>query len=267
MTKIVIGSGWWCSERPDNEVNPGRKKGGDDEVRAVDFFGKWLQTLSRVSRHDSIVVVDSASPVKPPEMLRKNVSWVELPFNARHSTNHLGQWSGWLRSVMAAGSYAICAEADYFVYVEQDCLLSGDGIIDHCISNMDRGLMFGSGQGTPQPLQQSFFIVRKDRLPSFLKNLADLKHKDCELSPEWKFVYASCRPLVLASNLGLLKSPRMKRFALRIARHTSYELLPVHGGRARPLRKEDPFYYFQHGSKEELEDFFATPRDKEAAAA
>lgn len=257
MSRVVVGTGWWCSEIPDADVNPGRKKIGDDEVRAVAFFEKWLESIRRVSMPDEIVVVDSNSPVKPPEALRDKVKWVELPFNARHSTNHLGQWSGWLRSVLAGGSYAICAEADYFVYVEQDCLLSGEGIINHCISNMRRGLMFGSGQGTPQPLQQSFFIVRKDALPGFLKNLADLKHRDCELSPEWKFVFASCRPLVWASNLGLLRTERARNIALRIARHTSYDLLPLHGGRSRPLKENVPFYYFQHGTTEELKDFFS----------
>ena len=121
---------------------------------------------------------------------------------------------------------------------------------------MNKGLMFGSGEGTPQPLQQSFFIVRKDVLSGFIKNLTDLKERDCELSPEWKFVFASWRPLVIASNLGLLKSHRMRRLALRVARKKAFDFLPVHGGRSRPLRTTDEFYYFQHGPTEELKEFF-----------
>jgi len=257
MIKIMVGSGWWCSDVPDAEVNPNRKKLGDDEVRAVSFFEKWLSNLKGVVSADEVVVVDSSSPTKPPEILRSKVRWIELPFNARHSTDHTGRWSGWLRSVLAGGSYAVAAEAEYFVYVEQDCLLSGEGIIDHCISQMSKGMMFGSGEGTPQPLQQSFFIVRKDVLASFLKNLTDLKERDSELSPEWKFVFASWRPLVIASNLGLLHSKRAKEIALRIAQKKAFDFLPVHGGRSRPLRTDDAFYYFQHGTSEELEKFLA----------
>lgn len=257
MMRIMVGSGWWCSEVPDSETNPNRKKLGDDEVRAVSFFEKWLRNLERVASVDEVVVVDSCSPTKPPEDLRSKVRWVELPFNARHSTDHAGRWSGWLRSVLTGGSYAVSAEAEYFVYVEQDCLLSGEGIIEHCISKMTKSMMFGSGEGTPQPLQQSFFIVRKDALAGFLKNLTDLKERDCELSPEWKFVFASWRPLVLASNLGLLRSKRAKKLALKIALRKSFDFLPIHGGRSRPLRTNDPFYYFQHGTSEELQKFFS----------
>jgi hypothetical protein len=254
--RLVIGSGWWCSEAPDTDVNPRRKKLGDDTVRAVAFFETWLDSIRHVATPDEIVVVDSASPSKPAAALRAGVRWIELPFNARHSTDHLGRWSGWLRSVLASGHYAICAEAEYFAYVEQDCLLAGPGVIDHCIDRMRTGLAFGSGEGTPQPLQQSFFIVRQDRLPAFLKNLVDLKDRDCALSPEWKFLFASWRPLVIAANLGLLRSRRMRRIASFLARR-HFDVLPVRGGRTRPLRVEDQFYYFQHGTKDELAQYVA----------
>ena len=249
----VIGTGWWCSDQPDAVVNPGRKKNlGSDTQREVAFFKVWLENIQRICTPDSIVVVDSASPVKPEPELRAQTSWVELPFNARHATDHIGQWSGWTRSVMMSGYYVLATEAKYLVYVEQDCLVNGKGVIERCIAGMKTGLMFGSGDGTPQPIQQSFFLVRRDRLPAFLKNLADLEQKDAELSPEWKFVYATWRPFIIAANLGLMKRRKWRRFAVWLAQRYFFDTLPVGAGRSRPVPFDQPDYYFQHGTEEEI---------------
>lgn len=253
MYTYVIGSGWWCTDADERSINSERKLLGDDEIRAAGFFRLWLDSVRRSTAPAVIVVIDSHAPVKPDPALRAEVAWVELPFNAKHSTKHLGQWSGWMRSVLLSGHYALNSDADYFVYVEQDCLLQGGGIVEHCIAQMTTDLMFGSGEGTPQPLQQSFFIVHRRRLARFLDNLVCLREPDRDLSPEWKFVFASWRPLVIAANLGLMKRRRIRRLALRIARRFFYDHLPIGSGRARPIPTEAPFSYFQHGTAEELQ--------------
>lgn len=250
--RYVIGSGWWCADTDERSINPERKLLGDDAIRGVAFFRIWLASIRRCTSPTAIVVIDSHSPVKPDPELRAEAAWVELPFNAKHSTNHVGQWSGWLRSVLLSGHYALNSDADYFVYVEQDCLLQGKGIIEHCIAHMTTGLMFGSGTGTPQPLQQSFFIIQRQRLARFLDNLVSLRMSDRDLSPEWKFVYASWRPLVLASNLGLLKYSGARHLALWIARRFFYDQLPIGSGRTRPLPASPRYLYFQHGTSEEF---------------
>jgi hypothetical protein len=253
--KYIIGSGWWCADAPERQINPNRKLIGDDSVREVAFFEKWRTAIGAFSSPFAIVVVDSSSPRKPGQDLMDTVSWVELPFNARHSTDHLGQWGGWLRSCMIGANYALIAEADYFVYVEQDCLIGGDGIIEHCISAMTKGIMLGSGEDTPQPIQQSFFILERKRLAAFVKNLADLKADDKDLSPEWKFVYATWRPLVIASNLGLLRREKLRNLAVKIAKRFFYDPLPIQGGRFRPINFSEPFIYFQHGTRDEIATF------------
>jgi len=255
--RYVIGSGWWCADTDERSVNPERKLLGDEAIRGVTFFRIWFDSLRRCTSPMAIAVVDSNSPVKPDLSLREEVFWLELPLNAKHSTNHVGQWSGWMRSVLLSGHYALNSDADYFVYVEQDCLLQGDGIIEHCIEHMKKDLMFGSGEGTPQPLQQSFFILRRQGLGRFLDNLVSLRKTDRDLTPEWKFIYASWRPLVVASNLGLLENPRVRRLALRLARRFFFDHLPVGTGRVRPLPSGARFLYFQHGTSEELATYLA----------
>jgi len=247
-----IGSGWWCSNEDEAVVNPNRKLLGAPSVRAVSFFDIWRESINRNTNPASIVVVDSRSPVKPPEDQRAPFAWVELPFNAKHSVDHLGKWSGWTRSVLVAGQYALASEADYFVYVEQDCLLAGKGIIEHCIQSMDKGIMFGSGDGTPQPLQQSFFIIRRDRLAPFLKNLADIKADDRDFSPEWKFVCATWRPLITLARLKIPNARAARLLAFAIARRFFIDWLPIGTGRSRPLPMTKPYWYFQHGSDTEV---------------
>ena len=258
----IIGSGWWCSAMPDKEINPNRKVLGDDSIRSRNFFRVWRTALAECSCPAEIVVVDSASPTKPEETLMKTVKWIELPFNARHSTDHIGQWSGWTRSVLISGHYALIAESDYFVYVEQDCLLSGHGIIEHCISKMRRGMMFGSGAGTPQPIQQSFFIIKGTHLPGFLANLVNIRQRDSEFSPEWKFVVATCAPFVFCANQGLLKNKRMRRLVLWLAKKLLFERLPVGTGRARPIPNNAKYWYFQHGTAEEITEFQRASGDR-----
>jgi hypothetical protein len=185
-----------------------------------------------------------------------------LPFNAKHATEHLGQWSGWTRSVLLSGHYALNTDADYFVYIEQDCLLQGNGIVDYCISVMTKDLMFGPGDGTPQPLQQSFFIVRRRSLRRFLNNLASLCATDRDLPPEWKFIFSCWRPMVLGANLGIWKRRSIRRVAHRVARCFFYDPLPIGSGRARPIPTNNAYYYFQHGTTEDIEAYLNNGNQK-----
>jgi hypothetical protein len=256
--RYVIGSGWWCSASDDRNINPSRKLLGDDKIRDVEFFDIWLGSIRNVACPEKIVVIDSNSPVKPEIRLRKAVSWVELPLNAKHSTNHTGQWSGWMRSVLLGGHYALVSDAEYFVYVEQDCLLAGEGIIEHCIAGMTTDFMFGSGDGTPQPIQQSFFIIRRRALARFLHNLVRLNKTDRDLPPEWKFVFSTWSGFVLASNLGLLRWHFTRSIVKYISKRIFYDELPIGSGRARPLPKTERYFYFQHGTSEDIAFFSST---------
>lgn len=256
---IVIGSGWWSSDREFAEEFPGRKELGDTVIRSVPFFDLWLDSVRRATGASEIVVVDSAAPLKPSAEKRAQVRWIELPFNARHSTNHSGRWSGWMRSVLVSANYALASDCDYYVYVEQDCLLRGEGILDLCTRNMTSDLMFGSGEGTPQPLQQSFFIVRGRALPRFLANLSTLRQRDCQMAPEWKFVWASSRVLTFLANCGVFRFKLTRKIGLAVARAAGlFDVLPIGSGRARPIPFKSTHFYFQHGSAQEIAQYRAS---------
>lgn len=250
--RYVIGSGWWSTEEEAASVNPKRKDLGDDFIRSPQFFDLWRESIERFTSPERVIVVDSNAPLKPSADAREGVEWVSLPFNAKHATDHLGRWSGWMRSVLVSASYALATECDYFVYVEQDCLLHGENIVEDCVRASRTGISFGSGEGTPQPIQQSFFAVRRDRLLSFVTNLHRLVPNDRDLSPEWKFVCASCAPLVWAANKGLLRTRRRRERALNYAMDRHFDFLPVGTGRTRPIPFDQAQFYFQHGTRDEV---------------
>ncbi|MES0826273.1 hypothetical protein [Ruegeria sp. SCP11] len=250
--RYVIGSGWWSS---DTNVNPKRKNLGDPVIRSVEFFNHWLSAIQRFTSPQEVIVVDSNAPNKPAPDKRSQVQWVSLPFNAKHATDHIGRWSGWTRSVIVSASYAMASDCDYFVYVEQDCLINGTDVIEHCIENMRAGIAFGSGEGTPQPLQQSFFIIRSDLLPGFLSNLCAIRERDCDLSPEWKFLCAVWWPFVVAANLGLFRWRYFRKKCVKFSKGRWFDFLPIGVGRTRPIPFNEEFFYFQHGTRGEVEQF------------
>jgi hypothetical protein len=158
-------------------------------------------------------------------------------------------------------SYALVNESDYWVYVEQDALLYGPEIVEHCIDRMKRPYMFGSGKGTPQPTQHSLMIIRKDGYLNYINRMLRFRSKDCQISPEVKTAIVSSRWLSLLPEICYPKSGDLRtllgRGRRKLFRRLEYYLrgydeIPLGYGRRRPICFEDDFFYFQHGSEEEL---------------
>jgi hypothetical protein len=251
----VIASGWWCCS-DDRLINTDRKRLGDDLIRSREFFEVWLESVKSTTSPKAIVVVDSCSPVKPEAMLIAQVEWLSLPFNAGHATSTVGRWSGWSRAFVVAATYAWMADVEYFVYVEQDCLLLGSNIVEHCLDRMTRDVMVGNASGTPQPLQQSFFIIRRKALAGFIRNFTSIGASDREMTPEWKFAISCndhlsciCR---ISPYLAIKTYKILRRFGFKF-----FDTLPFLGGRQRPINFSNPFVYFQHGTKDELYKYFS----------
>lgn len=251
--KYIVSSGWWCA----GQVADTRAELlGDDAIREQAFHQLWYEAINRYASPEKILIVDSCSPVKPQiDKKDERLEFVSLNVNAGHSTNHIGQFCGYSRAILLGLEYAIQCETDYFVYVEQDALIYGDGIIEHCIESMRSPYMFGSGRGTPGIIQQSFFIIRRDGIRPFLKRIRAIAYTDHDLSPEFKFhIAAGQTPLHFHAYLHRYPKRRFSKWlAWQLKKHfTGWDELPVGYGRARPINFDEPFYYFQHGSSDEL---------------
>lgn len=255
--KYIIGTGWWCPENPTDDDR--QKLLGSDVIRSASFHALWYQSICKNTSPDKILIVDSNSPILPKiNPSDHRIEFISLNVNAKHATNHTGKFCGWTRAVILGLEYALMCDTDYFVYIEQDALLSGDRIIEHCIKHMNGDYLFGDGKGTPQLLQQSFFIIKQSGINRFLRRLNTISSADNKISPEDKFYIAASKwPL----NLTILffKAYRKKRknrkkavysFILKLLNNFDY--VPFGYGRKRPIDFHNTFYYFQHASTEEL---------------
>lgn len=250
MESFYVGSGWYSPEF----CSPGRRVGGDDFIRSPEFHRLWLDSVLESLQPDKVVIVDSASPRFSPLVGHADVSWIRLPTNPGHSADFIGFLSGWSWSVVLTLLDFLNSEEDYYCYVEQDCLVRPD-FRPHCravlTAECGRGILLGSGEGTPQPIQQSFFVVHRATAHRFLARFLSLSDSDRRVVPEVKFLLAASRVPLIFANSGV---GALQRFAVRAAtRFPGHRLLPMQGGRARPLTTETK--YLQHATRAELAEF------------
>jgi hypothetical protein len=253
----VLCTGWWCVP---GDADTRARRYGSDFIRAEQFHRLWYDAVCRFTAPRKILIVDSASPVPPPFCSSDpRVEYLRLAVNAGHATAHTGKYCGYTRAILVALEYAAHCDVEYFVYLEQDALIFGEGILERCIDEMRTDYSFGHPSGTPQRLQQSLFIVRVSAIRRFLRRLHAIEQRDGDLSPEAKFHIACSRgPVKALVQLQLLASsyPLAWRWTWGLfTRLRDYDWLPVGYGRTRPLKFDDDMFYFQHGSDEEIDTF------------
>ncbi|MBU0508403.1 hypothetical protein KKH27_06155 [bacterium] len=233
MSSYIVHSGWWCDE---SRKHIGTKyNSSDDRLRTPQFFNVWYENILAVSRPEKIIVVDSASPVRP-ELVGKTVEFVSLPRNFGHGMVCQGRYGGWTRAFALGAYYAFLADADYSVFVEQDCLLVGDGIIERAIENLgQRGISYGAT--SPVRIEQSFVVIRRDFIPRFLGRFLGMPDSDRDLFTEVKFQRIQKRDRAL-SYAGLARN--------------EFVPLPFGYGRNRPIGFDDVHFYAQQWTTDEL---------------
>lgn len=251
----IITTGWWSTE---NDMDSRTIKSGDSYIRSQEFHSLWYQAVERYTSAKKIYVIDSDSPVKP-KLNNDNEVLVSLLENAGHSTCHKGKLCGVSRAHLLGMSLALVNEVDYWVYIEQDALIYGENIIEKCIENMKKPYMFGNGYGTPQPMQQSFMIIKKEAIHKFIKNFNNIKSTDNEISPETKFAMATSPVLGVLPEF-LFRNIHQNSFKNKVLwklfkLFQGFENLPFGYGRARPIEFSDRHFYFQHGNIDELHEF------------
>lgn len=265
--KYIIATGWWSTEE---KLDSRQDLKGSQEIRGIEFHYFWNELIESFSSCSEIVVVDSASPLLPQK--KANETWIHLRKNFGHSTNHGTKFCGVSRSFLMSLMYAYANNYDYWVYIEQDALIYGNGIIERAIQSCKSGIIWGDGKGTPQPIQQSFMIFQKDRILDFINNYQRINAPDSRISPEWKFLFSANRftkhlPTQILIYLATKSNSKIGKKLKKIFRTATFlfndfDLLPFGYGRQRPINFGDEHFYFQHGSKEELQKFLDTYHKK-----
>ena len=256
----TVFTGWYCDETsPRNyEVH------GAEINRGLAFRPLWWQSISRFVSPSHVVVVDSASPSPAPDdrYFSGRIDQIRLQVNPGHPQTTKFHYSGWTASVLVGLEYALVSDLDYFLYVEQDALLFGDGLLDKIESQLRRHkFVFGAGYGA-WPLQQSVFAIRKDGYRQFLSRMHKIACRDVELSPELKFGIASAESPYLAALLDNFANVPVKTLRTKLVRRTlkalgEFAVLGFGYGRTRPINFNDDCFYFQQGTTAELNAYAA----------
>ena len=233
--KIVVGSGWWC-DNIESEWNIGCRA-----TQGIPFFSLWLTQIVKYLSPHKIVITDSHSPLKPDYDAYDLIQWIELDKNYGHANDIrtgkiITKYSGFTRSVLQGCIYALNCDADYYVYIEQDCLIKGKNFLEYAIGKCSEDILIGqatlSGMGLHGEIavpmkQQSLMIVKRNGMEKFLSGLLGADWSDGEVSPE----------ITMERQLQPLGS------------------VSIPYGRSRPIDFEQPCFYAQHFTTDELTQF------------
>lgn len=226
MPGYIVHSGWWCDG---SGLHPGATKRSDPRIRSQLFFDVWYEFVTRYTKPSKILVVDSASPVRP-ELEGKNLEFLSMTRNFLHGMACDTKYGGWTRAFFTGAFYALMNDAEYSVFIEQDCLCVGDGIIETAIDNMG-GKRISFSIGGPNFSDQSLTILRRDYIMEFAQAFFAIPFDDREMDTETKFI-------------AIAKD------------HNSLVELPFGYGRNRPINFKDKMFSAQQWRPDELARLF-----------
>ena len=200
--KIIVGSGWWCDGK-DSEWQVGASS-----TRPVMFFYLWVAQILKCLSPDRIVITDDHSPLKPDYPSFDLIQWMEFDENVGHANDvRSGKintgYSGFARSVVTGCMYALNCDADYYVYVAQDCLLKGDNFLQEAIGESIEDILIGSlpeggtgpnGKSAAESKQQSLMIVKRNGMERLITGLLHTEWNDGE-NPHEKTMERQFQPL------------------------------------------------------------------------
>jgi hypothetical protein len=223
LVRYGIYSGWFAT--PEARTY---KVYGSDFMRSVDCYYLWEYCIKKYSHPATTLIIDQKSPLKPE--FGEEVTHVEMVQNFGHAVGNRNTYCGMVRTIFMGLMHAFCNDLDYAIYVEQGCLLYGHNIIENIVAdNSSSGIIIPSGRGTPQPVQTSFFCIRRDYIIEFLREYTKIPLPDNRMSPEKK-IHAICQRLPSAIvDLGV--------------------------GRARPINFSADRFFVKHCTELELKAF------------
>jgi len=235
IPKIIVGTGWWSTEEKSQWSI------GSDAARSAAFFPTWYNQVMKCISPAKIIVTDSDSPNKPDFAAYNNVEWISLDQNYGHPNDlRIGKikakYSGYTRSVINAAMYAYCCDADFFVYIEQDCLIRGERFLSHAIGASKDDILLGAkthggqgieGQEAAAMYQNSLIIVHRKGLERFIVGILNSPYGDGEQSIE----------VIMQRQLA------------------PFGVIAVPYGRSRPIDFQLTHFYAQHMTDDELDIF------------
>ncbi len=255
----LVCTGWYSNDAP----RP-YQTFGDDFIRSRDFRSLWWKSMDSFVQPDHVLIVDSASPIKPNDSLYSTtpVQYIELLKNPGHSQNCTTHYCGYMASIIMGLEYALLNDVEMFLYIEQDALVYGHGLVDKikkCLTKND--LVFGNG-GKYGDIEQSIFAANKKGIRKFLAALHSINFTDRQIQPEFKFMYAASTlnqlpllGLVSWDNKKIIRRASTILLQRLLPLFKNYETLPFGYGRVRPINFNDKLFYFQQGSLEEIKTY------------
>lgn len=222
-----IVTGWYADDKARDY-----KAYGDDFVRSAECFDIWYHCIRAFTSPSNILVIDSASPLRPRMPDDPRISWVTLKRNYGHAVQGHSALCGWSRALLLGLSYGFANGDLYTVLVEQGTLFYGKDIIERQIAaHPDADIIAPNGSETPQPLQTGILIFRSAMIPKFVDNYARVAASDDALSPEKKVALAGNGMKIAFSNLPF--------------------------GRRRPIDISADHFFLRHCNLTELHTFTA----------
>jgi hypothetical protein len=256
MSCELICTGWYSSEVPrDYETF------GDNSIRNKSFRPLWWQSVDNFIMPQHVLIVDSASPVKPDDHLYTSTKFsnIELLKNPGHSQNCKTHYCGAMAAIIIGLEFALHNDVDFFIYVEQDALVYGADFVKKIKHQLLRDdLVFGAGYKHGE-VEQTIFAANKKGIRKFLSAIHNIGYTDRQISPEVKFMNAASSlnlfpfiGLLSADNPRLLARASTKLFISSMSIFKQYSVLPFGYGRVRPINFSDDIFYFQQGSVDEI---------------
>jgi len=231
MKSYVIGTGWWCDGTGTHYNSKGNNS--SDATRQREFFPIWYAHIMAYANPKTIILVDSNSPVKPDFSSFDGVQVVDMlrnfPIGDKTCRNPFRtDATAAARQMYVGAFYAYLTDVDYFIWVEQDCLIHGDNIIETALESMgDADMSAGRWDFQDYHMELSFLIMKASSVPHLFNSYL-----------------RSNRP-----------KPEMKYWDVVHQDDVNFSWLPFGCGRMRPIDFTASHYYAQHLTDKEIEKF------------
>jgi len=231
----IIGTGWHCDGKGRIKNTPSAGKAGDFN-RSREFFNLWYYFVNKYTQPQKIIIIDSNSPIKPMMPKDDRIEILNMKKNFGAPCHKQGIWTGGERAFMLGCFYALMNDVEYFIYIEQDCLVRGKEWLELVLKNMqNHKISFGlwdpknpSSYGS----EWSLCVIRTDYILEWLNNYIHLDRTKF-IRSEIKFTH------------------------LRTKNKADFKELPFGYGRIRPIDFTKKHFYAQQWTDEEINKMLA----------